>query len=234
MKLVIPKSRLRNSRQIQNSTQKKGGHFGGNTIALRHQMGSIKQPKKLLFVLAYDSIGKDFGTIRSCLYIMYKLDDHASADAPPSSMSVSQYGISSLVDIAERPINRTHERAHRVHLLIDVCYVNIVGQLGKSTSTEHVGLARNDLHAICQVLRLPDIPDAVDHAVQQPEGRVAGRVVEVATRVRADGEVCRAVHTRAALQRVLEGADGFGAGDQSGDYGCCCVSGGQIGAEVAA
>ena len=142
--------------------------------------------------------------------------------------------ITSLVDIAERSINSAHERAHRQHSLLDVRYVNIVRELGNSPATKHVGLARNDLHAVCQVLRLPDVPDAVDHAVQQPESRVTGRGVEVAARIGADGEVCRAMDTRAALQCVLEGADSFAAGDQSGDLGCCCVSGGEIGAEVAA
>lgn len=60
------------------------------------------------------------------------------------------------------------------------------------------------LHPIRQILTLPDIPRAVDHAVVQPERRVAGRDVEVGAWVPGDGEVARWVHAVAGLHLVLE------------------------------
>lgn len=133
-----------------------------------------------------------------------------------------------LINIAKRPINSAHQLFDLPLLPIDIHDIQIYHILERLRlpTAHHTRASRNNLLPVCKVLRLPDIPRAIDHAMVQPEGRVARRDVEVGPWVPGDCEVAAAVHAVLALHVVLEGADVCGARDEGGDFGCrgvaCC------------
>lgn len=91
----------------------------------------------------------------------------------------------------------------------------------------------NNLLPLFEILHLPDIPRAIDHSVVQPEGRVAGRCVEVGPGVSGDGEVAARVHAVLGLHLVLECADGGRARDEGGDLGGRAVARCEVVGEIA-
>lgn len=129
---------------------------------------------------------------------------HSLSPPPPPSL---YFSLSLLVRVAERPVNGAHQLADRVGLVSNDAEVGGVVEALGAAAAEHAGAALHLHHAVGVVLPLPDGPDAVDHGVVQPEGRLVGRDVEVSARVARHGEVPDPVDASAALHVVLEGLD---------------------------
>jgi len=148
----------------------------------------------------------------------------------------------SLVDVAEGALYCADQIFDLVHLLADNAHVDgilkrlhpVTAPATKPSKAAHHGRAAgDDLLAVGKILRLPDVPGAVDHAVMEPKGRVVGRDVKVAARIAGDGEVAGIVHAHAArgtdvLHRVLEGADVAAVLDEGHDVLCAAVSAAEL------
>jgi transposase InsO family protein len=83
--------------------------------------------------------------------------------------------------------------------------VSLVG----STTTEHVILPGDNLHAILQILHLPDSPHSVNHAMQEPQRWIVWTGVEVTSWVGTNGEVRGAMDAQGAwlLHHTLDVTD---------------------------
>jgi hypothetical protein len=90
--------------------------------------------------------------------------------------------LTSLVNIAMRPRHRRNQILDHIRLPVNIEHLQIyhVRQLLRAAvEPDHARPAGNDLLALVKVLRLPDVPGAVDHGVVEPKGWVAGGDVKV-------------------------------------------------------
>lgn len=138
--------------------------------------------------------------------------------SPPIQKGQGTRTTHSLINVAERAPRRTHQlpqlprRSRRIPIVDIVLQRRIgAGRLVQERPGPAEGRIRPDPRG--RVLHLPEPPRAVNHAVVQVEGRVAGRREDVVGRVAAEGVVAAAVHANVAgpghaLQLQLEGGDG--------------------------
>lgn len=86
-----------------------------------------------------------------------------------------------LINIAKRSPNSANQVLNLIRLAINIqnLKIDIIFQALRLSSTHHTRAPSNDLLPISKVLRLPDVPRAIDHGVVEVKVWVSWGGVEI-------------------------------------------------------